>query len=227
MAPRLTTVLFDLDDTLLDSWRARVAALAEALDAAGIREPTAEHVFHSMRGRQLLGVIDELKAQTGVAYDLFTHYRRAYWLQGGDLVRLYPGVQRVLESLSGTGTKLGVVTQKERVFQVDSRRAGAHLELERTGIAGLIGATVGYEDVTRHKPDPEGIHLAMERLGARPGETLVVGDSAADLQAGLAAGCWTCHATWGLLPGHAGVDGVTPHAVATRPQDVLGLVRNS
>jgi pyrophosphatase PpaX len=118
-----------------------------------------------------------------------------------------------------------VITQKERRIAIAGRAAGAATELEAVGIASLFGVTVGYEDVSRHKPDPEGVHLALERLGAQPEQTLLVGDSAADLQAGLAAGCWTCHAAWGLYPGHPGVDGVQPHAVAQEPRTVLGLVK--
>ena len=48
---------------------------------------------------------------------------------------------------------------------------------------------IGSADVTRHKPDPEGLCLAMERLGAAPEETLFCGDTVLDAGAARNAGC--------------------------------------
>lgn len=53
------------------------------------------------------------------------------------------------------------------------------------------------EDVSRSKPDPEGVHLALLRLETPPKEALLVGDSPLDIQAGKAAGVETGAALWG------------------------------
>jgi phosphoglycolate phosphatase-like HAD superfamily hydrolase len=47
----------------------------------------------------------------------------------------------------------------------------------------LFGAVVGGDEVTRVKPDPETIHLALKRLRARPEDSLVVGDTVNDVLA--------------------------------------------
>ena len=65
-------------------------------------------------------------------------------------------------------------------------------------MASLFSVVVGFEDVARHKPDPEGVELALGRLGVLPKEALLVGDSAADIEAARAAGCPSCYATWGI-----------------------------
>ena len=65
-------------------------------------------------------------------------------------------------------------------------------------MASRFSVVVGFEDVARHKPYPEGVELALERLGVLPEEALLVGDSAADIEAARAAGCPSCHATWGI-----------------------------
>jgi phosphoglycolate phosphatase-like HAD superfamily hydrolase len=57
---------------------------------------------------------------------------------------------------------------------------------------------VGFEDVSRYKPDPEPINLVLSRLAIQPRETLMVGDSVADIESARTAGCWSCYATWGL-----------------------------
>jgi len=53
------------------------------------------------------------------------------------------------------------------------------------------------EDVSRSKPDPEGVQLALMRLEAPPEEAMLVGDSPLDIQAGRAAGVETGAALWG------------------------------
>ncbi|MSQ25340.1 MAG: HAD family hydrolase [Dehalococcoidia bacterium] len=219
----ITTVLFDLDDTLLHTFPLRVVALQQAFDAAGIADPTAASFITTMTGRQLNDTLAELTLRLNVAYDVTGHYRRAYWLLEGGR-SLFAGVQHLVERLHDRGVRMGVVTQKERRFEIGGRVAGVHRELEDMGLAPYIGVTIGFEDVTQHKPHPEPVHAAMRALGATPGETLFVGDSAADIQAALAAGVRACHAAWGLPPGHAGLDGATPHHTAHAPDDVLRLV---
>ena len=219
----ITTVLFDLDDTLLDSFPLRRAALQEAFDAAGIADPTAASFISEMTGRQYKDALADLAAQLNVQYGVADHYRRAYWLMEGQR-SLFAGVQHLVERLHQRGVRMGVVTQKERRFEIAGRLVGVHRELQDVGLAPYMGVTIGFEDVTQHKPHPEPVHAAMDALGATPAQTLFVGDSASDIKAALAAGAWACHATWGLPPGHAGLDGAIPHHTAHVPDDVMHLV---
>ncbi len=82
---------------------------------------------------------------------------------------------------------------------------------------------VGFEDVARHKPDPEGVELALDRLGVLPKQALLVGDTAADIEAARAAGCPSCHATWGLQ-GDTAPLGASPDYVAGSPAELRFLV---
>lgn len=91
------------------------------------------------------------------------------------------------------------------------------------GVFDLFSVLVGFEDVTRYKPDPEGVNIALERLGAPPHETLLVGDSGADIAAAQAAGCWSCHAIWGIPVSEHSLDSVKPDMVARTPEVLLGL----
>lgn len=55
------------------------------------------------------------------------------------------------------------------------------------------------DHVTNVKPDPEGIHLIMERVGASASETIMIGDTHADILAGKNAGVKTIGVTWGMM----------------------------
>ncbi|MEZ5363036.1 MAG: HAD-IA family hydrolase [Bryobacterales bacterium] len=99
-----------------------------------------------------------------------------------------------VRELRDRGLKLGIVSTKYR-----SRIAAT---LERNGLDGIFEVIVGGEDVALHKPAPEGLLTAMERLGVEPSRTLYVGDAAADAAAAQNAG----------TPFVAVLSGVTPEA---------------
>ena len=97
-----------------------------------------------------------------------------------DKTGLLPGVRETVARLRGRGLALGIVSTKYR-YRIEGI-------LRREGLLAPFAAIVGGEDVTAHKPDPEGLRLAMERLGAGPEETLYVGDSVTDAEAARRAG---------------------------------------
>ena len=219
----LSAVLFDLDDTLLDSSAARINTLQSELQNAGIRHLTAEELFRNTRGGQLSKVLTELEEREGRELNLLDRYQHAYFRKSIGLVHLYPGVESMLNALHARGIKLGIVTQKVRSLQVERRPAGASQELTEMGVVDLFSIIVGFEDVTNYKPHPEGVELALRQLGVAPQGTLVVGDSAADIGAAKAAGCWSCHATWGILAADEPLDDFGADMVAETPEAILRL----
>ena len=223
MPDSLAAVLFDLDDTLLDSFEARVWSLQRVFTKSGISQPTAEQSLRDLHGTQLKEALAQLEVSLETIDKLFEQYRLAYWTQEPGRLRLYSGIKPMLKELLGRGVKLGIVTQKARLLEIDGRCVGAIKELEEMGIGDLFPVIVGFEDVSDHKPNPEGINLALSRLAASPGETLVVGDSAADIEAARAAGCWSCHATWGIPSVEYRLANIQADLVAETPEKLLEI----
>ncbi len=193
-------VIFDWDDTLIDSFPARVDALQNVFSSAGISQPSAETFFLAFRGVELREALKQHPATKDSALEMFESYRREYWTKEKGLIKLYPGVKEMLEELHAHGLKLAIVTQKGRQFEVDGCPAGASLELEEVGVQDLFPVIIGLEDVSWTKPHPQGIHKALAPLAISPEKTLVVGDSPADIEAAHNAGCRSCYATWGIPP---------------------------
>ena len=96
---------------------------------------------------------------------------------------------QLLEHLSARGILIGLVSLKPR-------RAGIK-ELESTGLSKFFRDTVWGDDVKNVKPHPEGLLRALDELNANPQSSLVIGDSAADILMGQAAGIGTAAALWG------------------------------
>ena len=215
-------VLFDLDDTLTDSYRARLFALQSAFRDAGISDSSAEDILQNSDGGPLAPVFNRIEADHGVEHDLYAEYRQALFSSPPSLISLYPGVRPILESLYAQGTKLCVVTSKIRSAQVADRGAGASQDLRDAGVAELFDVVVGHEDTTNHKPHPEPVLLALANLSMIPSDSIFVGDTPADIEAGRAAGCETCLVTWGSTrhdPSIVGAD-----QVADTPEELLAVL---
>lgn len=106
-----------------------------------------------------------------------------------DLLEEYPGVEELLADLAGSGAVIGVVTSKRHVSATNTLRAA--------GLDGHLPLLVAMEDTDAHKPDPEPLLLALQRLGVRPAECVYIGDAVVDVQAARAAGMASIAVTWG------------------------------
>ena len=219
---RYTAVLFDLDDTLIDSYHARLLALKAALHDAGISSPTAEEVLQSYDGSPFEPIINRIGSKYGVKNDLFAMYRAGLYSRPSGLITLYPGVRSLIERLYVQGTKLGVITSKFRHVETAERNAGASQDLHEVGIAELFNTVVGWEDTNNHKPHPEPVHLALANLSVAAQDSVVVGDTPADIETGRTAGCRTCLVTWGSTTHR--VDDTQVDWVAETPEELLSFL---
>lgn len=101
----------------------------------------------------------------------------------------YVGITNLLSSLVASGQKIGIVTNSPRVVPQDfARRLEWPLE-----------CIVGYHDVRRRKPYPDGLLLALSRCGEKAPGSFHVGDRAQDTAAARAAGIAPIGAGWGSL----------------------------
>ena len=210
---RYGTVLFDLDGTLIDSGAAILASFHHATETVLGRRYADDVVMASVGGHGIhrqMAAFDEDRVD-----DLVAAYR-AHNLQLYREIRLFPGVEPVLERLRDEGRKLGVVTVKSRMT--------VELTFELLPLGSYFTVVVNGDDVTQHKPDPAGLELALERLGARPEDAAYVGDSPFDLQAANAAGLGAIGVTWGGIHGRERLEPESPAALVDRPEELLGVL---
>jgi pyrophosphatase PpaX len=111
-----------------------------------------------------------------------------YRIHHHDLAGLHPGIEEVLEFLKSKDVRLAVFTGKGK------RTAG--ITLDALGIAGYFDLVVSGNDVTKHKPDPEGILKVIRTFDLQPQEVLMVGDSLGDIKASRGAGVNMAAVLW-------------------------------
>lgn len=183
----ITTLLFDFDGTLADTNELILSSFEHVL----------EKHFPGRFGREeMLPFIGPTLHDTfsSIAPDmtdqLIHEYREWNLAHHDDYVTEFEGVTDTLRKLYDLGLKMAVVSTKKR----DMVERGVNL----LGITPYFETVIGLDDVTKPKPDPEPLLLALDRLGRIPAESLMIGDNFHDILGGRNAGVRTAAVAWAL-----------------------------
>lgn len=176
-APR--ALLFDWDNTLVDTWAVIHHALTITLKAVGHRPWSLEETRRRVRAsaRDSFPVLFGERAEEAMAifYDTFEADHLAK-------LRARPGAEDMLTRLAEAGLMLGVVSNKRGYLL---RRESDHL-----GWTRLFHRLVGADDARHDKPAVEAVDLALEGSGLVRGPAVwFVGDTDIDMHCAARAGC--------------------------------------
>jgi pyrophosphatase PpaX len=207
---RFPVVLFDLDGTVVDSGAIILASMRHAAkEVLGI-EPPEEELMAAVGGP---GLEAQMRALAPDRVDELVSVYRAHNEPLHDQLAACQGIDDVLVRLKDDGHRLGIVSAK--------RRATVELAFANVPLAHLFETVVGGDETERHKPDPEPLLLAAERLQADVDECAYVGDSPFDVRAAKAAGMHAVAVTWGGIHSRAVVEREAPDAIVTSPKELL------
>ena len=210
---RFTTILFDLDGTIIDSIRLIIDSYHHTLAAHGLPPRTDDDWLRGI-GTPLRVQFAEWKDSPGIEAMIATY--REYNLKNHDsCVVPYPGVADAVRAIRAAGLQTGLVTSKNR--------NGALLGLRLCELEPLMDVIIGADDVVNPKPHGEPVELAMQRLGANPAATVYVGDSIHDMHSGRAAGARTAGVLWGPFS-RGDLEPAAPDFWLERPADLLRLL---
>ncbi len=186
MIPSFPVYVFDLDGTLLDSARDICGAVQQVLSDESCDSPPFDYL-RGYIGRHLIDLFQDLfPSYSQQQIDLLIQqYRTCYPARGHKLTTIYPGVEQTLAALGGLKS---IATTKGTPATVAI--------LEQFGLRQYFDHVQG-TDGFPCKPAPDVILRAVTALGASPEDCLMVGDSAADMEAGKAAGVKTCAVRYG------------------------------
>lgn len=187
-------LIFDLDGTLIDS-RLDLAHAVNATRAhMGMAPLEFERVYSYVGNgapvliRRALGE-QATEAEVEEGLEFFLEYYHEHAL---DCTKLYPGVKESLERLAAAGKRMAVLTNKP-VRMSNAIVAGL-------GIAGHFFQVYGGNSFDFKKPNPIGVATLMRETGIGPDRTVMVGDSAVDVNTAINAGVRSCGVTYGFQP---------------------------
>jgi pyrophosphatase PpaX len=206
-------VLFDLDGTVIDSGAIILASMRHAAKEVLGAEPPDEELMAAVGGPGLEAQMHSLAPER--VDELVTVYRAHNEPLHEGLV-CCAGIDEVLVRLKYEGRRLGIVTAK--------RRQTVELAFDQVPLAHLFETVVGGDETERHKPDPEPLLLALERLDARPEEAAYVGDAPFDVKAAKAAGLFSVAVTWGGIHPRERLEAEEPDAVVDTADGLYGVL---
>ena len=218
----LKLLVFDLDGTLIDSAQDLCNSVNATLAQFG-RPILADETVAGYIGNGALMLVrrafiqddghepDEATIQK--AYAFFLDYYREHKL---DYTCAYEGVLEALAALRAVHEQPGTPRRAMAVLTNKPVRP-ARAICEALGLAPYFLNIYGGNSFNTKKPDPEGLFVLMQEAGARPEETVVIGDSQVDVQTARNAGAWSIGCTFGLAPGS--LEAIPPDVLVDSPLD--------
>ncbi|MCM2536077.1 pyrophosphatase PpaX [Neobacillus pocheonensis] len=187
MTKKITTILFDLDGTLIDTNDLIITTYLHTLEKYYPSKYSREDVLPFMGPtlQEAFSTIDPDRVE-----EMILEYRTFNIANHDALVKEFAGVLETVELLKEKGYKLGIVTTKIH----DTVLKGLRL----TKLDRFFEVVVALDHVTKAKPDPEPIFKALEQLDATPEEAIMVGDNYHDILAGKNAGTKTAGCAWSI-----------------------------
>jgi len=207
-------VLFDLDGTLIDSVELIVSSFRHTMRVHAKEELTAAEYRRTLgtplRTQFASSARDEAELDAMIAT-----YREFNLTHHDEYVEAYPGVVGAVEALHAAGCRMGIVTSKVR----DTAQRG----LEVAGFPDVFELVIGADDCEQHKPHPEPVQRALERMDVPANGSVYVGDSPFDMQSGRAAGVLTAAILWGPFEREA-LHHTEPNLWLTQPAELARLI---
>ncbi|MCX7996876.1 MAG: HAD-IA family hydrolase [Patescibacteria group bacterium] len=172
------TVFFDWDGCLADSLEVWIRVIQEGLEEYGItgipRKDVIRYTMVKFDNVDKLGIENPREFGTAI---------NRKFAERIEEITLSPFARETLEELRMQGKKIVLITT--------SGRLAINRCIETFSLQNYFDATITYDDVERHKPDPEGILKGLTATSSLPENAIIVGDTRNDILAGKAAGIRT------------------------------------
>jgi phosphoglycolate phosphatase len=185
--PAFDAYLFDIDGTLLNSALDICGAVQQVLSATSERPDLSHEFLQGYIGRHLIELFGDIfpHYSSEQVDRMIQDYRTVYVGRGHTQTKIYPGVMEALSVLPGrkaTATTKGTPTTRA--------------VLQQFGLIQYFDHVQGTDGIPC-KPAPDVLLAALSGLAAQPADCLMVGDSAADMEAGRRAGVKICAVRYG------------------------------
>lgn len=184
----IKAILLDVDGTVLDSSEFIFQAAEYALAQSGY-EPISRKKISEAMGLPFddffKAMLDRQDIDTAVIQADF----RIFQFEHLDLASAFPGAIDTLSALNKRGYRLAAITNRQRKTLLPT--------MDSSGLTPLFEVIVAPDDTPEVKPSPVHLETAFRALGISADQSVMVGDTDIDIQAGIAAQVKTVRALYG------------------------------
>jgi pyrophosphatase PpaX len=214
----INTILFDFDGTvmntnqvIINSWQHTFRTLTGKERPVEDIVATFGEILHDTVARFFPGVpLEE-------AVEVYRGYHRDNF---GPMISVFPGVRELLETLKERGYTLAIVTSRLPSTTTEG--------LEKYGLSACFDLIVTCDDCKKFKPDPEPVLIALEKLGKKPEEALMVGDTLNDILCARRAGVKSVLVGWAIaVPEGSRVGPDAPDYCIEKAEDLLDILETA
>ncbi|MFK4997262.1 pyrophosphatase PpaX [Bacillus sp. N9] len=212
MEKKITTLLFDLDGTIVDTNELIISSYLHTLEKYYPGQYMRDDILPFM-GPPLVEVFTNMDADR--AEEMVGVYRKYNLAQHDLFVTEFDGAYETIRTLHEHGYKLAIVSTKMR----DAVLKG----LKLTKLDQFFDVIISINEVENAKPDPEPLEKALKALGSTPEEAIMIGDNHHDIVGGKNAGTYTCGVSWSLK-GREYLEKYEPDFIIDHMTDLLDIV---
>ena len=214
---KIDTVLFDFDGTIMDTNNVILMSWQHTFRTLENREEDEKKLAATF-GEPLERTLERFFPNVPVeeSIEVYRGYQRKNF---SDLITLFPGMKELVIKVKACGYKTGLVTSRLKRTAMEG--------LEKFDLTKYFDVIITPEDTDKHKPDPEPVNIALERLGSKPENTVMLGDTIFDIQCSHNAGVDAVLVSWSLaLEGKTkeelGED--APEYIINTPEEIFDII---
>lgn len=212
----INTVLFDFDGTLVNTNDVIIASWQHTYMHYLGREESLEKITACFGEPLLLTMEREFpEVDPRESAEVYRNFQKE---NADELVKIFPGIEELLESLKTDGFRMGVVTSRTR--------ESAQRYMDMFGIGDYFEEMVSCDDTDIHKPNPEPILLCLKKMGITAEEALMVGDSPFDIKCANNAGVKSVLVGWRITgDGQTLIDDAREDFTISEPSELVGVLK--
>lgn len=235
MKKKYTTIIWDLDGTLMDTIEDLKNAVNHALRTNGMKERTLDEVrqFVGNGVRRLVELsvpesMERGKSDPELFEKVFDDFKTYYVEHCQDNTGLYEGIAETLISLKEKGIRMAVVSNKLQRGVTELVNSYVHTVGKKDSIrlCDYMDVAIGERPEIARKPAPDMVVKALEELNVSKDDAVYIGDSEVDVATARNSGLRCISVLWGfrdidLLKKH-GADTFVQH-----PMEIVSLIHNA
>ncbi len=209
------TVLFDFDGTLMDTTDVIVGSWQHTFVTLTGKEGDLKKIYRTF-GEILRDSMVKMFPDNDPdeAVEIYRSYHRDNF---GERIKVFPGMRGLLAKLKSQGIRTALVTSRAYVTALEG--------LESYELLDYFDVLVTCDDTDRHKPDPEPVNIALDKLGSKPENALMIGDSMYDIMCARNAGVRSVLVGWQLAVTPEEINGENgPDYTVETAEEILELI---